>query len=66
MSIIINTHSPKEAKVYADNILMIKNGDVYRSGEVEILNDAESLNGLYSLDVDLLEEELSRFVRSIA
>ena len=66
MSIIINTHSPKEAKVYADKILMIKNGGVYRSGEVEILNDTEALNGLYSLDTDMLEEELSRFVRSIA
>ncbi len=66
MSIIINTHSPKEAKVYADKILMIKNGGVYREGKADILNDMKTLNGLYSLDISLLDKDLSCFVRSIA
>ena len=45
---------------------MIKKGGVYRSGGADILNDSETLNGLYSLEVSSLEEELSSFVRSIA
>lgn len=66
ISIVINTHSPKEAKVYADTALMIKQGKVYKYGSSKMLNDPDILDGLYSIDKEGMNLNLVRFIRETA
>ena len=60
MALIITSHSPRQARVYADRVLMLKNGGVYRLGGVELLDDEVVLHGLYGIDIDGIEEEKIR------
>ena len=57
ISVLVTTHSARQAKVFADRILMIKRGKVFRCGDVSILEDRETVHALYSIDMDAVDEE---------
>jgi iron complex transport system ATP-binding protein len=49
IALLVTTHSPREAKTYADQVLMIKEGDVFAYGNSELLDDKKMIDGLYGL-----------------
>ena len=60
MALMITSHSPRQARVYADRVLMLKDGGVYRLGGPELLVDEGVLHGLYGIDMDGIEDEKIR------
>ncbi len=52
ISLLVTCHSPKQARLFADKVLMIKNGMVYRCGDAALLGDKELILGLYGLDIE--------------
>lgn len=60
MALIITSHSPRQAQVYADRVLMLKDGGVYRQGGPELLLDGAVLHGLYGVNIDDIEDEKIR------
>lgn len=57
LSILVTTHSPRQARVFADKILMIKNGKAYRQGDISILDESDALHDLYNIDIDSVDNE---------
>lgn len=66
INIIITTHSPKEARVYADKILMLKNGKVHAFGDVDILDNTAMIKSLYNLESISTNHKISRYLNEIA
>lgn len=60
MALMITSHSPRQAQVYADKVLMLKDGGVYRLGGVELFSDEGVLHGLYGIDIDNIEDQRIR------
>ena len=60
MGLIITSHSPRQARVYADSVLMLKDGGVYLQGGPELLDDEGVLHGLYGIDIDGIEDDRIR------
>ncbi len=53
MSAIIAMHDLNLASLYADRILMIKNGRIFASGGIEVLNK-ENIKAIYGVDVEVV------------
>ena len=49
LGVIVTTHMPKEAKVYADKILFLKDNVVLTSGNANKLDDKNLIHALYHL-----------------
>lgn len=60
MALMITSHSPRQARVYADRVLMLRDGGVYRQGGAELLDDESVLHGLYGINIDDIEDEKIR------
>ena len=60
MALMITSHSPRQAQVYADKVLMLKDGGTYRTGGAELLSDEGVLHGLYGIDIADIEYEKIR------
>lgn len=57
LSILVTTHSPRQARVFADKVLMIKNGKAYRQGDISILDESDALHDLYNINMDSVDSE---------
>jgi len=53
ISVISTMHDLNLASLYADRILMIKNGKIFASGGIEILN-RENIKAVYGIDVEVI------------
>lgn len=53
IAVISTTHDLNLAAIYADRILMVKDGRVYASGGKEILN-RENIKAVYGIDADVM------------
>lgn len=53
ISVISTMHDLNLASIYADRILMIKNGKIFASGGIEILN-RENIKAVYGIDVEVI------------
>ncbi len=56
LSLLITSHSASQAKVFADKVLMIKDGLVYKDDKVSILENNDILHDLYSIEVDEIKD----------
>lgn len=67
LGVIVATHMPKEAKVYADKILFLKDNIVLTSGKASKLDDKDLIRDLYHLDQkDLSNEKIRQYLTDIA
>ncbi|WP_290596317.1 MULTISPECIES: ABC transporter ATP-binding protein [unclassified Archaeoglobus] len=53
ISVISTMHDLNLASLYADRILMIKNGKIFASGGIEVLNK-ENIKAVYGVDVEVV------------
>ncbi len=53
ISAIITTHDLNIASSYADKVIMMKDGKIYASGGVEVLNE-RNIRAVYGIDVDVV------------
>ncbi len=60
LSLLITSHSASQAKVFADKVLMIKDGRVYKDDEVSILENNDILHDLYCIEVDEIKDKRIR------
>ncbi len=56
-SLLITTHSPRQAKVFADKVLLIKDGQVFLNGDISLLDSSEMIHNLYNIDIERVENE---------
>ncbi len=67
LGVIVTTHIPKEAKVYADKILFLKDNVVLTSGNASKLDDKDLIHALYHLDQkDLVNDKIRQYLTDIA
>jgi len=52
ISLLVTCHSPRQARIFADKVLMIKNGLEYQYGAASLLDDRDVVNELYNIDMD--------------
>lgn len=60
LSLIITCHSPSQARVFADKVLMIKDGTVFQNGDVSILDKQDILHDLYNINIEDIDNEQIR------
>ncbi|MEX1376001.1 MAG: ABC transporter ATP-binding protein [Eubacteriales bacterium] len=60
LSLLITCHSPSQAKAFADKVLMIKDGKVYKNEDVSILENQDILHDLYCIDIHKIDDERIR------
>lgn len=60
-TVITIVHDINYAAAYADNIIAMKNGQIYASGTVEEIVSKEVIEGLYEMDVKILENEGTKY-----
>lgn len=67
LGVIVTTHIPKEAKVYADKIVFIKDNVVLTSGNASKLDDKDLIHDLYHLNPkDLDNDKIRQYLTDIA
>lgn len=59
-SIIQSTHNPEQTYFFADRIICIKDGQVFREGKPEEIMDAKLISSLYGIDVRAISTEDNR------
>lgn len=52
ISLLVTCHSPRQARVFADKVLMIKDGIAYKYGDACLLDDKDIINSLYGIDAE--------------
>jgi len=60
LSLLVTCHSPSQAKAFADRVLMIKDGKVYKDENVQILNNQDVLHDLYCIEISAIEDDRIR------
>lgn len=60
-TVIIVIHDINFAASYADNIVAMKNGQLYASGSVDEMISKDVLDGLYEMDVDIIEKNGKKY-----
>lgn len=60
LSLLITCHSPSQARAFADRVLMIKDGTVYKNEDVSILENQDILHDLYCIDIQKIDDERIR------
>lgn len=53
-TILLTSHNPQDAFLFADNVVLLKNGEIFKQGKADILS-ASSLSTLYDTPIDLLD-----------
>lgn len=56
-TIIQSTHDPEQAYTFADKVVSIKDGKVYREGSPEEILDDELIRALYNIDVEMISSD---------
>lgn len=56
-TIIQSTHNPEQTYVFADRIICIKDGIVYRQGEPNDVMDEKLIHDMYNIEVEMIESE---------
>ena len=56
LSLLITCHSPSQARAFADKVLMIKDGIVYRDEDVNILDNQDVLHDLYCIEIENIDD----------
>ena len=57
ISVLVTTHSARQARTFADRVLMLKKGSLFRLGDVSVLDNRDLLHELYNIDMDSVDEE---------
>lgn len=57
LSLIITCHSPRQARVFADKVLMIKDGTVFKKADASILDKSDVLHDLYNINIEDIDNE---------
>ena len=60
MALLVTCHSPRQARVFADSVLMLKQGAVHRYGDAALLTDPAVLHELYNVNIDEYSDEKIR------
>ncbi|MBN2879630.1 MAG: ABC transporter ATP-binding protein [Clostridia bacterium] len=60
LSLLVTCHSPSQAKAFADKVLMIKDGKVYKDDKVQILSNKDVLHDLYCIEISSIEDSRIR------
>ena len=53
-TIIQSSHNPEQAYIFADRIICIRDGRIYRQGRPEEVLDEQLIRGLYNIDVEMI------------
>lgn len=53
-TILLSSHNPQDAFLFADNVILLKNGEILKYGETNILT-ADLLSALYETPISLLD-----------
>jgi len=62
ITVLLSLHDPNLAGIFADQIVMIKNGSVLKSGKpAEVLNE-KFIEELYSISVRVLQTDSLRII----
>lgn len=56
-TVVITSHHPRHVRFLNSKVLMIKNGEIFKFGEAEILNEA-NISALYEIDYSKFKEIL--------
>lgn len=62
-TIVQSSHNPEQAYVFADRVICIKDGRVFREGKPRDIMDEQLINDLYGIDVEMIRdgEDRARF-----
>lgn len=53
-TIIQSSHNPEQSYAFADRLMCIRNGGIYKSGRPQDILDEELIHGLYGIDVEMI------------
>ena len=62
-TIVQSSHNPEQAYVFADRVICIKDGRIFREGKPRDIMDEQLINDLYGIDVEMISggEDRARF-----
>ena len=53
-TIVQSSHNPEQAYVFADRVVCIKDGEIFREGKPRDIMDEQLIKDLYSIDVEMI------------
>lgn len=59
-TVIQSSHNPEQAYVFADRIICIREGEVFRQGRPRDIMDEELIRNLYGIDVEMISDKAQK------